>query len=182
MKKELKNKIYSIFIRYAILILVALPNFWLFYFIFTPLTVYPSYLILKLFFEVNLHENTFFFLNSAYSIKIIDACIAGSAYYLLTILNLSLPYIKLIKRIKMIVLSFVFFLIANILRIVILSAMYVSKSPLFDIVHKISWYFLSIVIVVGIWFFEVKKFRIKEIPFYSDLKFLSKQIKYRNKT
>lgn len=177
MKRGLKNKFYSIAIRYAILVLAALPNFWLFYFVFTPLTVYPVYFILGLFFKVSLSGNTIFFLNSISSIDIINACVAGSAYYLLLILNLSIPDIKIIKRIKMILLSFALFLVANILRIVLLSKIYFSNFNLFDITHKLSWYFGSIILVILIWFFEVKKFRVKDIPFYSDLKFISKQIK-----
>ena len=177
MKKELKHKFYSIIIRYALLVLVALPNFWIFYFIFTPLTIYPVYLIFRLFSEVTLSGSTIFFINSIYSIDIISACIAGSAYYLLLILNLSIPNIKLNKRIRMISLSFAIFLIANILRIALLSKMYFLNFNWFDITHKLSWYFGSIILVILIWFFEVKIFKIKGIPFYSDLKFISKQIK-----
>lgn len=79
----------------------------------------------------------------------------------------------------MLMFSFSALLIANILRIVILLPIYIYYPDLFDILHKISWYFLSVILVVGIWFFEVKKFEIKEIPFYSDLRFLLKQIKFK---
>ncbi len=177
MKRELKRKFYSIAIRYSLLVLSAIPSFWLFYLIFTPLTIYPSYFILNLFFDISKYENSFFFLGSTASIDIINACVAGSAYYLLLILNLSIPDIKLIKRIKMIIFSFILFLIANILRIVLLSAVYLLKPNLFDITHKLSWYFGSIVLVVLIWFFIIKKFKVKGVPFYSDLKFALKQIK-----
>ena len=177
MNKKIKNKLYSIFIRYFILVLAAIPNFWIFYLIFTPLTVYPVYFILSLFFEVSLTGNSIGFLGSFSSVEIIEACIAGSAYYLLLILNLSLPNIKINKRIKMIAFSFILFLIANILRIVLLSAIYILKPQLFDITHKLSWYFGSIILVILIWFFEIKSFTIKEIPFYSDLKFFLKYVK-----
>jgi hypothetical protein len=39
--------------------------------------------------------------------------------------------------------------------------------------------FLSIVFVVGIWFAEVRFFKIKEIPFYDDLRFVSSHIKFK---
>lgn len=171
-----KNSLYSIFLRYIILVIVALPNFWLFYIIFTPLTVYPVYLILKLFFEATLSSNMIFLGNLETPIEIIGACIAGSAYYLLLIFNLSVPNIDISKRIKMISFAFVSFLIVNILRIVALSAVFVFKPNIFDITHKLSWYIGSIILVVGIWFIEVKKFNIKGIPFYSDIKDLSKHI------
>ncbi len=180
MKKERKDKvkygIYSIFIRYIILILISFSNLWIFYFLLTPLTIYPVYFILNIFFDVNLIGNVIFFLSYNFSVEIIEACIAGYAYYLFAILILSTPKIKANKRIKMLAFSFSILLIANILRIVMLLPVYTCSPDLFDILHKISWYFLSVIFVVGVWFLEVKKFEIKEIPFYSDLKFLLKQI------
>jgi len=175
--KKAREVIYSIFIRYFILIITALPNFWIFYFVFTPLTIYPVYFLLNLLFSASLSGSTIFIGNYLSSIEIIDACIAGSAYYLLLIFNLSVPNIKFYKRIKMISFAFFSFLIVNIMRIVLLSAIFVLKPNLFDISHKLSWYIGSIVLVVGIWFLEVKKFNIKEIPFHSDIKSISKHIK-----
>ena len=39
----------SIFLRYVIIVLVALPNLYLFYLVFTPLTLYPTYFLINLF-------------------------------------------------------------------------------------------------------------------------------------
>jgi hypothetical protein len=36
---------------------------------------------------------------------------------------------------------------------------------------------MSTIFIVGIWFLEVHIFKIKEIPFFSDVKFLFSQIK-----
>jgi exosortase/archaeosortase family protein len=174
---NIKRRVIDIFFRYAILILTALPNFWIFYLIFTPLTVYPVYFILSLFFETALFENVIFIGSSHFPIEIINACVAGSAYYLLLIFNLSIPEIKLSKRVKMILFAFISFLIVNIIRIVILSVIFLLKPEIFDISHKLSWYIGSIIFVVGIWFIEVKRFKIKEIPFYSDVKFILKSVK-----
>jgi exosortase/archaeosortase family protein len=176
MKKTSKQFI-DILIRYAILIIVALPNFWLFYLIFTPLTIYPIYFLLSLFFDPSLVRNIIFI--DEFPIELIPACIAGSAYYLLLILNLSTPKIKLKKRAKMILFSFTSLLILNILRIFLLSLVFVSGNSLFDIAHKLFWYLGSTIFVVGIWFIEVKLFKIKEIPFYSDMKFLYKKSKLK---
>jgi exosortase/archaeosortase family protein len=181
MKKGKKKKsigfLQSILIRYAILLITALPSFWIFYFIFTPLTLYPVYLILSLFFNTALLGNVIFLGNYPSPIEIVNACVAGSAYYLLLIFNLSIPNIKFYKRIKMIGFAFASFLIVNVMRIVILSIIFILKPSIFDISHKLSWYVGSIILVVGIWFLEVKKFKIKEIPFYSDVKSISKYIK-----
>ncbi len=169
----------DIILRYAILILIAIPNLAIFYFVFTPLTVYPIYFFLGLFFEVSLLAGNIVLIENVIPIELIKACIAGSAYYFLFILNLSIPKIKLKKRIKMVLLAFLTFLIVNILRIFILSLVAVSGSPFFDITHRLFWYLISTIFVVGIWFAEVKIFRIKEIPFYSDMKFLFKKSSLR---
>ncbi len=175
--KTRRNMLSSIAIRYLILLVSAIPSFWIFYFLFTPLTVYPVYLILKLFFPVSLLGHVLFIGEYSTPIEIVNACIAGSAYYLLLILNLSIPGIAFRKRIKMILLAFLSFLVVNILRIVILSVIYVMKPSIFDISHKLSWYLGSIILVIGIWFLEVKKFNIEPIPFYSDIKAMSKHLK-----
>jgi len=167
---KISKQFLDIFIRYAILVVVAFPSLWLFYFIFTPITVYPVYFLLNLFFDASLMNNTI--LVGKCPVEIIKACVAGSAYYLLLILNLTIPKIKLYKRIKMIILSFASFLIINILRIFLLSIIFLEESAWFDITHKLFWYLGSIVFVVGIWFAGIKLFKIKEVPFYSDVKFL----------
>ena len=165
-------------IRYIILILVATPNLWIFYKIFTPLTIYPTYFLLNLFFEASL-KGVFISLPNNLTIEIIGACIAGSAYYLLFILNLSVPSMKLKKRLKLILVSFISLLIVNVLRIFLLSSILVLGFSWFDVAHKIFWYFGSIVLVLLIWFLEVKYFKIKEIPFYSDLEFIYKTSKIK---
>ena len=173
LKRDVK-KFLDIILRYLILILVALPGLWIFYFVFTPLTIYPIYFFFGLFSEVSLIGNILL-INDKLAVEFIRACIAGSAYYLLLTLNLSIPSIKLKKRFKMITFAFATLLFVNILRIVILISIYGFKY--FDVTHEFFWYFVSTIFVIGIWFSEVKIFKIKQIPFYSDLKFLYKQIK-----
>ena len=173
--KKSKENISDIVLRYFILILAAIPNLWLFYAIFTSLTVYPVYWLLGIFYDASLLNNNIILLNQAISIELIEACIAGSAYYLLLILNLSTPNIKTKKRVKILLVAFASFLIVNILRIFALSLVAASGSSFFDITHKIFWYSLSTIFVVAIWFAEVRAFKIKNIPFFSDIKFLYKQ-------
>lgn len=163
----------GIFIRYLIIILISLPGLYFFYAVFKPLTIYPVYFLLSLLFDVSLQGHTLFI--EKISIEIIGPCIAGSAYSLLFVLNLALPKIKLKKRIAMISLSFLTFLFINVLRIFLLSILYISGSSWFDFTHKFFWLGLSTIFVVGIWFTEVKIFNLKEIPFYSDLKYLYKK-------
>jgi exosortase/archaeosortase family protein len=164
----------DIILRYLILILIALPGLFIFYFIFTPLTVYPVYFLLGLFFDAVLLSKTNILVNNL-PIELISACIAGAAYYLLLVLNLSIPKIKLKTRINAIIFSLIAFLILNILRIFVLSSLAVTGFAYFNVTHTVFWYGFSTIIVVVIWFAEVKIYKIKEIPFYSDLKFLYKK-------
>ncbi|MEK6872893.1 MAG: pacearchaeosortase [Nanoarchaeota archaeon] len=168
-----KNKSLLILLRYLILLglMFTLP---LIYKTFTPLTFYPSIFLLKLFYDVTIN-NLLVIINDKTFIQIIPACIAGSAYLLLLILNLSIP-MKLKKRIYLIFISFFILLILNILRIFILSVLFYHNFIFFDITHKLFWYFLSTVFVVLIWLFIVKKYSIKEIPVYSDIRYLMKNI------
>jgi len=168
----MNKQLTSIIIRYLILIIIAVPNLYLFYFVFTPLTIYFIYFFLNIFSQATLQGNTILFQNSFF--KIIPACVAGSAYYLLLILNLSTPKIKFSTRINSIFLAFAIFLFLNITRIIILIFLFNTNFSFFNLAHKISWYFLSTIFIIGIWFFEVKLFKIKNIPFYTDLKFLLK--------
>lgn len=165
--KNSHNDIFFIPVRYLILffLMFSLP---LIYKIFTPLTIYPVVWLLKLFYETSLSGN-FIIINLKTVIEIIPACIAGSAYLLLLILNLTVS-MKFLKRIYSILLSFLLLLILNILRIFLLSILYHNNFTYFDITHKFFWYFLSTVFVIGIWFFIVKIFSIKEIPVYTDFK------------
>ena len=167
----------KIFLRYIFLVLIAIPGFDIaynfIYAIFLPLTEYPSFHILSLIFNTSISGNII--LIGPYAIEIIGACVATSAYSLLLILNLATPGINTISRVRMILFSFMTFLLINIARIVILSVMYVNESPFFEIVHEILWVAGSTLIVVGIWFLSVKIFKVKGIPFYSDVKGLYKK-------
>ena len=173
--EKLDKNILGMFIRYLALVFVAFPNLWIFYFIFTPLTVYPTYFLLNLFFDASLISEAVIMIGQRVPIEIIDACVAGSAYYFLLILNLTTGKIKIKTRIYMVLFAFSLFLIINIIRIFLLSLLAVSGSSFFGITHILFWYLLSTIFVVGIWFAQVKIFKIKEIPFYSDIKFLYRQ-------
>lgn len=175
MKKRVEDdskKIISLVIRYLLIILIAIPNMYIIYRVFTPITVYPVYFLLNLFYDGILRGTTILF--KKISISIIDSCVAGSAYYLLFMLNLSIPEIPLKKRIKMIFFSSIALLAINIFRIFFLSILVLQEFAFFDVAHKLFWYFLSTIFVVGIWFLEVYMFKVKETPFLDDLKFLYK--------
>ena len=135
-----------------------------------PLTVFPVYGLLNLFFDATLIGNTIFI--GLTDIEIISACVAGAAYYFLLVLNLSTPKIDVKKRLKILGVSFGILLLINILRIFILSVIYFQNEAIYNFAHILFWYLGSTIFVVAIWFWSVQKFKIKEIPFYSDFKFL----------
>jgi len=81
---------------------------------------------------------------------------------------------KIETRIKMIFFAFAALLFFNVSRITILSLIFLEGLPIFVALHQLFWYFLSTIFVVIIWFSEVKIFKVKEIPFYSDFKLLHK--------
>jgi exosortase/archaeosortase family protein len=118
------------------------------------------------------------FLFRGSAISLVEACIGGSAYFLLFLLVLSTADISIFKRLKVLAFSFVSFLALNVLRIVLMALL--IGTEYFPQIHLLFWYFISIVFVVLIWFSAVKLFKISSIPVYSDLKFLIKIIQYKH--
>lgn len=188
---------FSLVYRYILLLILGIGNLFIFYLIFTPLTVYPVFWLIGISDEATLMRGTYTkvcelsegtFLESIgcmnttiffrdYFASIIPACIAGAAYYLLLILNLTTP-MPLKKRISSLIFIFGIFLILNIVRIFSFALFFASKNyEIFDIAHTTSWYFGSTVLVILIWFSNVLIFKIKEIPIYADLKSIINQIK-----
>ena len=189
----------SILIRYISLLVLGFGNLFIFYLIFTPLTIYPVLDLISQFYNTTLLRgnptqacdiaaNFFSFLKNiacmnttiffkGYFASIIPACIAGSAYYLLLILNLSTPMNKK-QRLKSLFLLMSSFLFLNIIRIFSFALLYANKGfELFNIAHVAFWYFGSTILVIIIWFANVFLFNIKSIPIYSDFKFIINQIR-----
>src|SRR4030042_5015777 len=169
MNKKEKAIIY-ILIRYFVLLVLGIFSS-LFYLIFFYLTILPSYFLLKLFYEVSLSGSVLKV--AGLEIGIVSACVAGSAYYLLLILNLTTEMTAK-QRVFSLFFSLFLLLTVNILRIVLFSALLVEDYAYFDLLHRLFWYFMSISLVVVIWFFTAWLFKIKRIPLYSDLKTLLK--------
>jgi exosortase/archaeosortase family protein len=107
--------------------------------------------------------------------NIIPACIAGAAYYLLTIFNLTTP-MKVYKRIGSLFFILGIFFLLNTTRIIIFMIILINGNiNFFDIAHSTSWYFGSTVLIILIWFANVLIFRIRAFPVYTDLKNLLKE-------
>lgn len=164
----MNKTIISLIIRYALLILLPIKNLYLFYFVLTPLTIYPLLFILKFFYNAQLVNSTTILIDN-FSINLIPACIAGAAYYLLLVLNLSTP-MPLNKRIKSLFFLFSSFLLLNLIRICIFSKLALMNYLYFNLTHALAWYAGSTIFVVFLWFANVYLFKIKEIPAYTDIR------------
>jgi len=141
-----------------------------------PLTVYPSYFILNLFYDARLMDDAIFLQNSV--IKFIPACIAVVAYSLLFLLIIFTKDIKLEKGLKMFFLGALLILAMNIIRIDLLLVVLVEfGSNWFDKLHLLFWDFVSGVYVAFVWIYLVKRYKVKSIPIYSDIRELYRGIK-----
>jgi exosortase/archaeosortase family protein len=191
MKKERKNRqkkaaqsesnqLAFILARYVFLLAIGLFLAYsgFFYKLFLLLTIYPVSFLLSIFYDSFVYQNMV--LVETMNIEIISACVAVSAYFLLLILNFTVS-MSLKQRIKTLIFSFAALLILNILRIFILSVLLLENFVYFDIVHKIFWYSLSILFVAGIWLLAVFLFGVKNIPVYSDFKFIFSLLKSSKK-
>jgi len=176
-----KKEVFFLLSRYVILIILAIPNLFIFYFIFTPLTVYPTFYLLSIIdptsYIVEGTSNVIFF--KGYFASIIPACVAGAAYYLLLILNLTTP-MTIKKRIWSITYLLGAFLILNLIRIFVFAMLLFKGYQYFDLTHKATWYFGSTVLVIIIWFSNVLIFKIKNIPIYTDLKHIFQEIRAKD--
>jgi len=170
------NQTFNLILRYFILVIFAISNLSILYTIFTPLTIYPVFIILKGIYGSVILQNSEMLINKEV-IRLIPACIAGSAYYFLLILNLSTP-MKPKTRVYSLIFLISSFLILNIIRIIVFSVLALSGFSYFDLAHKLTWYLGSTILIVILWFGNIYLFKIKSIPFYTDLKEIYKDIKW----
>jgi len=179
MTKKENTWILDILVRYVLsgLCFFIIP---VFYFVFKPITIWLVSLILGIFYSVSVQGNVLLFSGNM-SVEIIDACIAGSAYFLLLILNLLTREINILKRIGLFLFCFLSLFFLNVVRLLILIPLFLNNSSNFDFAHKLFWFVLSIVFVVLIWILGTLIFRIKKIPVYSDVIKIIEQARYKCK-
>mgnify|MGYP001579555459 CR=1 FL=1 len=171
----MSNPLISMSIRYLFLLLLGL-NIGLVYFIITPLTVYPAFYAFDWLYGATLYAgNVIGF--KGYFAHIVEACVAGSAYYFLLILNLTTP-MSVIQRVKSIAFLIVSFYLLNVARIIIFGTLFYKGYTYFDFTHLWTWYLGSTVLVVALWFSNVYFFKIKSIPIYTDIQGLLKESKF----
>lgn len=168
MNNKSKN-LFCILFRYLTVCLLGFGNLFLFYALLTPITIFVFYHLMSIFVSASLVGNGILIGN--FVVEIVKPCVAAAGYYLLFILGMTTK-MKPSSRLKSISTAFGIFFGFNIIRLIVLSFFLGSSS--FETVHWIFWHFVSTVFVVGTWFIVVKIYKIKEIPFYSDMKYLQK--------
>jgi exosortase/archaeosortase family protein len=151
-----------------LILLFGLGNLIVFSLFFTFPTVKLASFLLSFISETTSYQNIILF--NTHIIQLIPACIALSAYYLIFILVFSTKGIYWKQRIRILVFSCFIFLIFNVLRIFIL--VLVLHAPFFNALHVFLWYFISTLAVFLIWILNIKLFKIKKIPIYSDVRYL----------
>ena len=172
MNKQSK-RIIGMFARYFALLLIGSGNLYVIYAILTPLTVRVTTAVVSIFTPTTLVGNLIG--TAGVTIEIIPACVAGAAFYLLLILTLSTPNVKPITRTKAILTAIAILFALNITRILILIPL--IKSNYFQTIHWLTWHVASTIFVVATWLVIIKIYKIKSIPIYSDIKYLSNTIK-----
>jgi len=90
----------------------------------------------------------------------------------LFILNILTFGITFKKRVFIFIFDAALLLFMNIFRLVVLIAILVNYPSIFDISHNIFWYGISTIYVILIWVVSVFVFKIRAIPFISDIKFI----------
>ncbi len=148
----------------------------LFYSVLGPITLYGSYFLTSIFYEASLKGDILQV--SGFDLKFIPACAAVSAYLLLVILILLTKDIGFKRGIAVLLIGALMIYAANLIRIEILIWLLVNKGlDYFKTLHLFFWKVLASIYVAFVWVFLTRLFKIKEIPLYSDLKYLLLNLK-----
>lgn len=147
------------------------------YLVFSPATLFSSYWLLSIFgYGVVADFNVGQLIIGETVLNFVEACSAGVAYYLLALIILLTKGIPVKTRIKMFLYGAMIIFFVNLFRVLLLIYILVEYGKYyFDAVHLFFWDIVASVLVVGIWIFLTRKYKITEIPVYSDLKELWKR-------
>ena len=167
MNKDIK-RIINIFSRYIAILILGAANLYIIYKVLTPLTIHVTNIILKIFAPTTLAGDIIHFQEA--TIQIAPACVAGSAFYLLLALLLSIGNVKFQTRLKAIGTAVLILFVLNVARIIILAFLITTSN--FELIHWIFWHLVSTIFVVATYITTIKIYKIKSIPVYSDFKYI----------
>ena len=149
----------------------------IFYVVFSPLTLWVSYGLLRLFTDVTLEGTTILAENT--TLVFVPACTAASAYLLLALLILLTRGISWRQGVLIFLVGSLLIFAANIIRIQVLFYLLFNVGKnYFDTLHLLIWKVLSSVYVAGVWIFLTWKYKIRETPVVSDFQYILRKIKH----
>jgi len=161
------------------LVLCFLPLSWIAA-LFTPLTISATVLLLQIGYDPVVIGQTIIVQEKTF--RIIEACVASGAYYLLWLLILLTRNITWQQRTKLVIVCWSSLWAFNVLRIVGLIVIAdIGGWDAFDAVHLLLWKLVAGVAVAIIWIGAVSYYHIKSIPVYDDLKWLWQQSLFAQK-
>ncbi|HLC73603.1 MAG TPA: pacearchaeosortase [Candidatus Nanoarchaeia archaeon] len=171
---------YKLVLR-ILLLFVVIPKF-LFMIFFIPTIIFP-YIILKFIgYNIILDFSSQSLLINDLTLNFISACVATSAYQLLAILILLTKDLSFKRMLKIFIVGSLMILLVNIVRILILSLVFINYGyESFNSLHILLWRGAASFIVFFVWIGLVKIFKIKNIPLISDMSYLLKYIKKKNR-
>jgi len=156
-------------LRYASAILLLLLSD-LLYKVLQPLTFYSTYYATSLFTDLRLLSSTQF-LAGTQTLEFVPACAAVLAYILLYVLILFTKGISLRLGLKIALIGSVIIFVVNIIRIeALMYVLFKHGKDYFQTLHLLVWKVFSSLFVALLWIFFVKRYNIKGMPVYDDLK------------
>ncbi len=157
------------------------PLVW--YWIFIWPSIILPYALLKIFgFDVLLSLKDFTIYSGNYALEFVEACVASSAYYLLTLLILMTKDISFKKMLKMFIVGSLLILAMNIFRVVlIIIVLLMFGGSWFDLIHLTFWKLISTLYVFLVWVLLIRWYKVNNIPIYSDVKYLYNEAFTKNK-
>ena len=162
------NYYQKLILRISALILFSYS---LFSYIITPVSRYSFYLISKIFYSQSILTGSQIIIKNNF-LTFNNACAAISAYYLIFILTILTKDIPLRNVIKMIGFGFGAIFIANLIRLIFLISLLDIGDKFFDFWHLLIWRILATLFVALIWILLIKRYKVRNVPIYSDLKYL----------
>ncbi|HLD12966.1 MAG TPA: pacearchaeosortase [Candidatus Nanoarchaeia archaeon] len=158
----------DIIIRYIFAVMLAASASWLLI-VISPLTWWFSASITKVMYAVTLVGDGL--LVKDVVLQFIPACAAIPAYVLLGLLVLTTRGLSWGNRWLLFLLGSFWVFVINIVRIVVLIIVRIELGKnFFNVVHLFFWHIAASIIVVGIWWWLVKRFHIQSTPVIDDAK------------
>lgn len=167
----------KLMLRLGILLAIFLLPINIFHIIFSKATLILSYNLLNVL-GLNPALRPESIIIDNFNLLFVPACVATSAYYLLTALILLTKNIPLKKIFMLFAFGSLLLLIMNVIRIDILIVILLEYGTnYFETIHLFAWKILSSILVAAVWILMTYLLKIKSIPVYSDFMHLIHNIK-----